>query len=145
MRLTIHAASIAFRCARDTLKRGLDAIGAKPDKKGGYLIFEIHRALAGDLKTEKTRETKYRADLLEQEFRQKQGELYSATEVQKLMSDTFQPIRDILNQAPSQLATRCNPTDPTLAREALMEWLKTVLPLVRALWPTAAVQTEESK
>lgn len=139
MNWTIHAASSEWGIDRRTLKKRMSEQGHDVTVEGReYTTRDISKAVhaTGDLKAEKTRETKFRADLLELEHKEKLGELVSLSEVQRIMSETFQPIRDLINQLPSQVGSRCNPTDPQCAMEALEDWKKIALPLIRSYWPT---------
>lgn len=137
MNWTIHAASAEWGVDRRTLKKRITDLGHDTSEGKEYHTREISKAVhqTADLKAEKTRETKFRADLLELEHKQKLGELVPLTEVQRIISETFQPIRDLINQLPSQVGSRCNPTDPTCAMQALEEWKKIALPMIRGAWP----------
>lgn len=66
---------------------------------------------------------------------QLEKELVALPEVQRLMVETFQPIRDLMAQLPAQMGARCNPADPNHAISALSEWLKLALPQIRESWP----------
>jgi hypothetical protein len=139
MKWTIHKAAAEWGVDRRTLAKRLTGAGLKVERNSQFTTQEITQAIVGDLNSERIRETRARADLLELERREKQRELVSLTEVQKMIFESFQPIRDQMNALPSQAASRCNPTDPALARQALEEWLRTVLPLIRNELPKPAV------
>lgn len=143
MNWTVNAAAAEWGIDRRTLKKRLADLGCDTADGKEYHTREISKAVhqTGDLKAEKTRETRFRADLLELEHKQKLGELVSLSEVQRIMSETFQPIRDLINQLPSQVGSRCNPTDPQCAMEALEDWKKIALPLIRSYWPNTGDDT----
>jgi len=65
MRWTLKSAAAEFGTTRETLKRGMRIAGIDEDKT--YATMDICRALFGDLKGERIRETRARADLLEME------------------------------------------------------------------------------
>lgn len=146
MTWTTHSAAPEWDINVKTLRRMLAAAGHDLNEKKNFTTPEISRAVhaAGDLKSEKTRETKFRADLLELEHKQKLGDLVTLADVQRMMTETFQPIRDLINQLPSQVASRCNPTDPQCAMQALEEWKKVALPLIRGAWPDKPNDTATS-
>ena len=87
---------------------------------------------SNDLREAKVRETRARAELLEMEKRQLDGELVKLEEVQKIITRTLLPIRQRMNALPAECASQCNPTDPVLARQALQRWVDESLPLIRS-------------
>lgn len=135
IKLSLEHASIAFAVSKETLRRGLIALDAETGVGILYPLRTIYRALTGDLDAEKTRETRARADLLEMERKQKQGELVPMSEVDRLYTDALLPVRQRFLALPAEAATRCNPTDPTCAREALQQWVDDALPMIREKLP----------
>ena len=135
IKLTLEQATAAFAVPLETLRRCLRGLGCETGRGVLYTIHTIYRALAGELDAEKTRETRARADLLEMERKEKQGELVSMSEVERLYTEALLPVRQRFLALPAEAATRCNPTDPQCAREALQQWVDDALPMIRERLP----------
>jgi hypothetical protein len=117
--LTLLKGAEQFGVSRETLRRALaeSEIEARPD--GKYSIRELHRALAGDARTERARLTRLRADTEELELRQRKRELIPLEEAQRFIVENFACHREFIVSQPGRLALKCNPTDPNTARAAL--------------------------
>ena len=76
-----------------------------------------------DFLFEKAREAKARADLLEMKRSRGEKETVHIEEAEAMIRSALQPVRELLLSAPSTLAARCNPTDPTIARAAVTAWV----------------------
>lgn len=115
------------RLKRQAAKAGFDL---KPRQK--LSIRDAFKIMAGgDLQAEKIRETAVRADLMELERREKEGETVTLSKVQEMLQQMMAPIRARLNAMPSELANRTNPTDPQLAKEAAEKWRDEAVKLIR--------------
>lgn len=130
--ITLAAAAYEFAIPRATLRRKLNAAGIPIGDGELYTVAQIHSALMGSLESERIRETRARADLLELERSEKQRDLVPMGEVDTILVSTHLPIRQRLMALPSEAAARCNPTDPQIAREALDRWVTDSLPMLRA-------------
>lgn len=131
MNWTATNAAKEFGVSRETVLRGLRAIGHDTTKGKEYPTKTIHQALAGDLKAEKIRETRARADLLELERREKEGDIISVAEAKQHQSAVLSTIRQRFVALPAEMATRTNPNDPAFARKALEGWRDEALKLCR--------------
>jgi rRNA maturation endonuclease Nob1 len=129
--MTLHEAAEAFGKPRRTLERRLRDAGLKIGDGETYTVCEVHDALMGSLEAERIRETRARADLLEMERREKERDLVPLAEVDEMIRNTHLPVRQRLMALPSEMCSRCNPTDPQLAREALDRWVTDSLPKLR--------------
>ena len=135
IKLNLEQAAAQFGASKETLRRGLRRLDIATTKGTRHSLADIYRALSGDLHAERTRETRARADLLELERREKERDLVSLAEVQTLMRDILLPVRQRLLALPSEAATRVNPTDPQMARDALQAWVDAALPAIRKGMP----------
>ena len=104
----------------------------------------------GSLEDEQARQAKWRADLLELETREKEGELVNLSEVQVMLRDSLLPIRQRLLALPTECDTRANPSDPAHARAALQIWVDSALSRIReavaeVVDPKPAKQTRKAK
>ena len=130
--ITMLEAADEFAIPRATLRRKLLSAGVPIGDGEVYTVAQIHAALMGSLDAERIRETRARADLLELERAEKQRDLVPMAEAEAATTSSLLPIRQRLIALPSEASTRCNPTDPQLAREALERWLADSLPMIRA-------------
>jgi phage terminase Nu1 subunit (DNA packaging protein) len=128
--LSLRQLAEAFGYATMTLQRKLRAAGV--DTAKGATIQQVHEILMGSLEAERIRETRARADLLEMERREKERDLVPLAEVDEMIRNTHLPVRQRLMALPSEMCSRCNPSDPQLAREALDRWVTDSLPKLRA-------------
>jgi hypothetical protein len=85
------------------------------------------------------------ANMREREDRQQAGELVDLQEVLDLIRRACLPISQRLRSLPADMATRCNPTDPVLAREALQRWVDDSLPLIRSQMPKPTKEQDEKQ
>ena len=74
---------------------------------------------------------KARAENAELDLAERRGDLISTAEMLDAIRECALPIRQRLDALPAEMAARCNPTDPQLAREALDRWVADSLPLFR--------------
>lgn len=137
IKMTCNEAAKEFGMSPAALKRHLVQAGQDTERGKKFTIREILRAVQGDLKAEKTRETRERANLLELERMEKEGELMPVEEAQKLIRNAFVPVRQRLLALPSEAATRANPSDPVLSRTVLQQWVDDSLVLIRESIPEA--------
>ena len=97
-------------------------------------------ATLDQLRAEKLRETRVRADLLGLQHQKEVGDLVAVEAVKELVAATFGPVRQALLSLPSSLAVRCNPSDPAMARAALEEWCDSFMRTVRERIVPAAMK-----
>ena len=129
--ITAAEAADEFAIPKATLRRKLLSAGVPVGDGELYTVAQIHAALMGSLDAERIRETRARADLLELERAEKQRDLVPMAEAEAATTSALLPIRQRLMALPSEASTRCNPSDPQLAREALDRWLADSLPMIR--------------
>ncbi len=84
-----------------------------------------------------------KAERLENERREREAavetrELISMAEVQKIITDTFLPIRQRFLALASEACALCNPTDPQFAYKALETWSAQAMRLVDEKIPAVA-------
>lgn len=120
--LSISEAAKEFHSTPETIRRRLRAADITHAEGNRYSIYTLHVAMVGDLHAQRIRETRARADLLELERRQTEGELVTMNEARGVIRQYLGPMRDILTTAPMALAARVNPADPELARMQLETW-----------------------
>lgn len=120
--LSISEAAKEFHSTPETIRRRLRAADITHAEGNRYSIYTLHVAMVGDLHAQRIRETRARADLLELERRQTEGELVTMTEASGVIRQYLGPMRNILTTAPMALAARVNPADPELARMQLETW-----------------------
>ena len=84
---------------------------------------DVATAVFGDYRSEKARLTRAQADIKEQQARLQSREMVRLDEADAMIRSALQPVRELLLSAPSTLAARCNPTDPTIARAAVTAWV----------------------
>lgn len=145
LRFKIQPAAIQFRCSRETIKRGLAAIGARPDAEGAYLLYDIHRAIAGDKNLEIIKGHRLDNELKEQELAEKKKQMMSTTDVNAVISALFLPIRHKLEAAEQELKGRCNQKDPEHAGKALREWTRQAMRLLQVDLTRVAHEVNEER
>lgn len=141
IRLKILPAASAFRVSRETLRRGLEALQAKPDASGAYLLYDIHRAIAGDKQLEMIRSYRLENELKEVELAERRNQMMDTAAAMALWNSWALPIRQKLTSLPAEMKHRCNPTDPELAGKALSEWTVAVMRLIQAEIKRVAEET----
>lgn len=118
--------------SRERLKRQAAKSGFELEPRQKLSIRDAVKIMSGgDLQAEKIRETAVRADLMELERREKEGETVTLSKVQEMLQTMMAPIRARLNAMPSELANRTNPTDPQLAKDAAQRWVDEAIKLIR--------------
>lgn len=120
--LSISEAAKEFHSTPETIRRRLRAADITHAEGNRYSIYTLHVAMVGDLHAQRIRETRARADLLELERRQTEGELVTMNEARGVIRQYLGPMRNILTTSPMALAARVNPADPELARMQLEQW-----------------------
>ena len=135
MKWTLLKASEEFGVSRETIRRGLRDIGIDVKKGATYETRQIVEALYGDDKKERTRESRARADLLEREKAELDKVLVRLDAVQQMILEAFLPVRQRLLSLPTEMDSRCNPSDPMLARKSLQQWVDTALAAITSELP----------
>ncbi len=115
MTWTIARFSEEVGVARETIKRGLIALGETVEDRKEWTTKMMVGASFGDGKTERARLTRAQADREEIEVAKLRGEIVTVSEMNALWSSLLGPIRDAITNMPQTAAAKCNPTDPTLA------------------------------
>ena len=129
MKWTLQKSSAEFGAARETIKAGLvrNGVEVRKGRNHAFTTKQILAAIFGDLKAERTREARARADLLELKRREREAELVPLDEAKAAVSRVLVPLRTELLALPSSIAARCNPGDPELARKAIHESVTRIL------------------
>lgn len=124
MNWTIKLAATEFGVAAETIRRGLSAAGVEVKKGRGssFTTKQIVAAIFGDIKHERFLKTREERTLLELERKQKEGELVSMNRAKELLVQYMMPARQRFLSVSSEMASKCNPTDPVHAQKALDEW-----------------------
>ena len=123
----------ALGISRERLQRQCSNAGIELKPKQKLSIRDALKAMTGgDLQAEKIRETAARADLMEMDRREREGETVMLPEVQEMIQVMMAPVRSRLNSMPSELANRANPTDPQMAKDAAQRWVDEAVKLIRA-------------
>ncbi len=130
MKWTIHKAATEFGVSRETIERGRIRAGA--EKANSYEISALVKFAFGDLKAERTRFERARADEKEKENLVADGLLHDRAEIMRAVWQNWMlPWRTMAELMPNQLAALLNPSNPEHARKILDEWVevakKTVL------------------
>ena len=137
MKWTISKAVLEWNINPKTLKIGLVGQGHEISRGATWTTLQICAAIYGDLDRERTLETIERRKLLEKENAERDGLLVPMAQAEELYTRALLPVRQRLLALPSEAASRCNPTDPQFARDALQRWLDDALPLIRERLPKA--------
>jgi len=131
IRLTLTQASHEFGASKDTIAKRLRDIGIATGRSATYSIRDIHRALAGDWRVEKTKEVRARTCLLELDRKQREGDLLASADVQEQIDKCFGNVRQAVLQALAEIPARANPQDHAMARRAVQSWVDRFFPFVR--------------
>ena len=135
MKWNTTKAAKEFGASRETVIRALKERGLHVQKGSQFTTLQIATALFGSGKQERTRLTKFNADMAQIEVERERGNLVEFKEVSELFSQILLPIRQWMLNLPSSAAGRCNPADPELARLALQRIVDEALPQVRKKLP----------
>ena len=131
LQLSLTRASVEFSVSRDTIQRGLSGLGIAAKDGQTYTIGQLYRAIAGDLKLQRTRETKLRADLLELELAQQEGRLLEPEIVTERINKAFGSVRQAILSGRAEVPPRANPQDHVTAMTAWLQWEERFFPYVR--------------
>lgn len=126
IRLSLTQAAAEFGTTRDTIRKGLhrlELLNGSKKKNQKFTIYDLHRAIAGDLKFERTRHERAEADRAEVAAARERGEVIHVNDVTTFIRNNFGPVREDVIALPGQLAAKCNPENPELARQTLTEWV----------------------
>ena len=131
IQLSLTRASVEFSVSRDTISRGLSGLGIAAKDGQTYSIGLLYRAVSGDLKLQRTRETKLRADLLELEKAKLEGELLEPEIVTERINKAFGLVRQAILSGRAEVPPRANPQDHVTAMTAWSQWEERFFPFVR--------------
>lgn len=127
---TLYAWANALGKDSKTLSRELSKVGINAERE--ITAQEIFKAVLNEEQVERNRNLKLDADRKEREEKEANGQLVQMAEVEKLISEkVVLPLRARLLSAPTTLDTLCNPSDPELARQAILHWVDETLKLLR--------------
>lgn len=129
--LSLTRAATEFGVSRDTVQRGLHGLGIEVKDGATYSIGQLYRAVSGDLRLERTRETKLRADLLELEKAKLEGELLAPEIVTERINKAFGLVRQAILSGRAEVPARANPQDHVTAMTAWSQWEERFFPFVR--------------
>lgn len=135
---TLTDLSKKIGCARETLSRWKNnADGFPAPSKNGYDVDLVKKWILendklsgnnapvpqdGELYALKCRLARQDIEMNELDLSERRAELVRFDEVRALLLECISPLGRRLKDMPSLLAAKCNPADPTLAKEALREW-----------------------
>lgn len=125
--LTASAAAAEFSTQVSVIQHGLRRLGMDVARGNEYALKDLVAAIYGDYKTEKARETKLRADMLQLELQERDGNLIGMAQAKALVISQFRPARDRLLALSAAMCFRVNPADPAHAREVLDDWVRDTL------------------
>jgi len=131
IQLNIETAAREFGVSRETLRRGLKALGIELGRGKTYDLRTLHRATAGDAAKHRAELLRWQAHREKQAARREDGETVSMAEARAMVAKLFQPMREQLLELPNAWCARVNPSDPALAREALGQWVDQCLAAAR--------------
>lgn len=138
----------ALGMTRATLQKRLtDLNGVAPKPKELFSAKVVVAALTnqGDLKAEQIRETRERADKLELHNAEKREELLPREEVEQINHHRFGLMVSLFRSLPTEVASKCNPSDPEHAYRVLDEFLQGRLPVIREAGAVAMVQQTKER
>lgn len=121
---TLNAWATAMGIDQQTLERDLIKAGFDKPKDGwGKVSFKkIIAACMGEEQREKIRGLRLDNEERERKAAEEAGELVRMADVGQLLTETIiTPLGNALDSVPTTYDTRCNPTDPELARQALVQ------------------------
>ena len=102
MEWTIHKAATELGVSRETLTRGLKSIEVDVKRAAAFSTKEIFRALAGDLKFERTRRERGEADKIARANKVAEGQLVEWSAVEKYINERFvSPFVAACDEAPN--------------------------------------------
>lgn len=127
-KLTITRAATEFGSSRDTITRGLTGLGIKVAPGKTYTIRQLYRAIAGDLKAERTRLAREQADAAARENRMADADLVKMSEVEaRIMQALINPLREVLSGMATACSQLANPSDPQTAYNVIDGYLERTL------------------
>ena len=127
IRLNLEAAGRELGVSKETLRRGLIQLGLATTKGKRYDLRTIYRAMTGDGKAERTRLVRAQADREELELATMRRTLAPLSEGLADVTAAFAPTKQALLAMSQEIASRCNPSDPDLARAAIHERVAEIL------------------
>ncbi len=130
---TLQAWATAYGIERRTLETRLVRNGAKIlGKNELYEAKEVFNAMYSDKEAAQTRKAMAEAEAQERENRIAEGELANLPAIEKIVwLEGLLPTKLALNSMPASLAAQCNPDNPSLAREVLQNWVRSMLSSIR--------------
>jgi phage terminase Nu1 subunit (DNA packaging protein) len=117
--LTVNAAAAEFGVTRETLTRALNQAGIP--KKDSYTIKAICAGLYGDIRSERLRLTRAKADREEIHVERARETLMPVEETQAVFNRVMAMIRQQFLALPG-IAQAVNPSDAKHAHSVLREW-----------------------
>ena len=142
---TIEEWSKEFGVNHRSLALALRRMDLEIGKGVKFRAKDVATAVFGDYRSEKARLTRAQADIKEQQARLQSREMVRLDEAEAMIRSALQPVRELLLSAPSTLAARCNPVDPTIARTAVTAWVDEGLRVCRGEALGEAVKETPSK
>lgn len=131
---TVAMMSREFGVSRRTLLRRLTDAGQTGSR---FTIRQCHEALAskaddqGNIHEARLKKLREETALLALERQKTEGDLVPMAEVKEMLSGWLAPIRSQFLSLPAAMASRCNPGDPEIARQALEDWMENAMKLCR--------------
>ncbi len=127
---TQFTGSREFGVAEETLARALRKAGLKTGKGKTYATLEIHTVLAGDVRGERTRLLRAKADEQELKNKVRDGELITRDVAEReLWFNLYLPLLQSLQAMPDEISPRC--VSPDAARVAMIQHIEKIKSQIR--------------
>ena len=118
-KLSLTSAAVAFGVAKETLRRALARAEIKTGDGATFTIRQCHNALAGDVRGERTRLLRAKADEQELKNKIRDGQLVKiATAERILWFNLYLPFKQALQAMPDEVSPLC--VSPDAARAAIV-------------------------
>lgn len=119
IKLSIEQAAREFGVSRESLRRGLKAIGVATTRGAEHSLATLFRALSGNASAHRAELLKWRAHREKQAALREEGSLIPRDVSIQTCECWAQPIREAWQSLPHRVAALVNPGDPNHARAIL--------------------------
>ena len=142
LKWSIRRAATEFGRSAETITRGLRRQGLDVTPGKTWTTRQIYSSITSDGQEARAREANASAELKEHQLAVEKGELFRRDMVNSIIGKVGVYVRQTLLEMPHALSQRVNPSDPYLAKEALMGWVDDTLAQLRVLVPDLAEQEQ---
>ena len=129
---SVSEAAVHAQLSREKMRLRLKDKGHATERGARFTPAEVIEALIGSYDAERTRETRERADKLSLENAKERRELVKLVEAIEVAVKPWEPVARMVKDMPARLSTRCNPSDPILARQVLDDYAREIVAAVEA-------------